>query len=102
MKRMLGILSLATACLPVCAQYLPNRTFKDWKKTCGSTYQTSTGGSGRKPVGLIVRPGIEPADWNGSNVKQKVIFEGKSEQLVTKGDVTATAATSSLARSCSA
>lgn len=89
MKRMLGILSLATACLPVCAQYLPNRTFKDWKKTCGSTYQTSTGGSGRKPVGLIVRPGIEPADWNGSNVKQKVIFEGKSEQLVTKGDVTA-------------
>ncbi len=89
MKRMLGILSLAAACLPVCAQYLPNRAFKDWKKTCGSTYQTSTGGSGRKPVGLIVRPGIEPADWNGSNVKQKVIFEGSSDKLVTKGDATA-------------
>lgn len=89
MKRMLGILSLAAACLPVCAQYLPNSTFKNWKKTCGSTYQTSTGGFGSKPNGLVVRPGIEPADWNGSNVKQKVIFEGSSDKLVTKGDATA-------------
>lgn len=84
MKRMLGILSLAAACLPVCAQYLPNRTFKDWKKTCGSTYQTSSG------VGKITRPGIEPASWNGSNVKQKVsIFTGSSDKLVTEGDATA-------------
>ena len=84
MKRMLGILSLAAACLPVCAQYLPNSTFKDWKKTCGSTYQTSSG------VGKITRPGIEPASWNGSNVKQKVLgVYGSSSDLVTKGNTTA-------------
>ena len=91
MKRMLGILSLAAACLPVCAQYLPNSTFKDWKKTCGSTYQTSKGGIlGNTPNGFVVRPGVEPADWNGSNVRQKVLNSiGESDQLVTKGDTTA-------------
>lgn len=91
MKRMLGILSLATACLPVCAQYLPNSTFKNWKTACGSTYQTSKGGIlGNTPNGFVVRPGVEPADWNGSNVRQKVLNSiGESDQLVTKGDATA-------------
>ena len=91
MKRILGILSLAAACLPVCAQYLPNSTFKNWKKTCGSTYQTSKGGIlGNTPNGFVVRPGVEPADWNGSNVRQKVLNSiGESDQLVTKGDATA-------------
>lgn len=89
MKRMLGILSLAAAFLPVCAQYLPNSTFKDWKKPCGKTYQTSSS-TGSKPYGWIERPGKEPADWNGSNVKQKVsIFTGSSDKLVTEGDATA-------------
>lgn len=91
MKRILGILSLAAACLPVCAQYLPNSTFKkDWKKTCGKTYQTSKGGIlGNTPNGFVVRPGVEPADWNGSNVRQKVLNSiGESDQLVTKGDAT--------------
>lgn len=84
MKRILGILSLAAACLPVCAQYLPNSTFKDWKKACGDTYQTSSG------VGKITRPGIEPASWNGSNVRQKVLGQiGESDKLVTEGDATA-------------
>ena len=93
MKRMLGILSLAAACLPVCAQYLPNSTFADWKEKepCGSTYQTSKGGIlGNTPNGFVVRPGVEPADWNGSNVRQKVLNSiGESDQLVTKGDATA-------------
>ena len=90
MKRILGILSLAAACLPVCAQYLPNSTFKDWKKPCGSTYQTSTGSYGSTPKGFVVRPGEEPADWNGSNVQQTVLGQtGSSGQLVTKGDATA-------------
>lgn len=89
MKRMLGILSLAAACLPVCAQYLPNSTFRDWKEPCGKTYQTSSS-NGSKPYGWIERPGKEPADWNGSNVKQKVsIFTGSSNKLVTEGDATA-------------
>lgn len=90
MKRMLGILSLATACLPVCAQYLPNSTFKNWKTACGSTYQTSTGNYGSTPKGFVVRPGEEPADWNGSNVQQTVLGKtASSGQLVTKGDATA-------------
>ena len=93
MKRMLGMLSLAAVCLPVCAQYLPNSTFKDWKteSECGKTYQTSMGGLFViKPQGLIQRPGVEPESWNGSNVKQKVLgVEGSSSELVTQGDATA-------------
>lgn len=91
MKRILGILSLAAACLPVCAQYLPNSTFKYWKTACDRTYQTSASSRyGSKPVGLIVRPGKEPADWNGSNVRQKVLGQiGESALLVTEGDATA-------------
>lgn len=91
MKRILGTLSLAAACLPVCAQYLPNSTFADWKEPCGSTYQTSKGGLfGNTPNGFVVRPGVEPADWNGSNVEQKVMnIIGSSALLVTKGDATA-------------
>lgn len=90
MKRILGILSLAAACLPVCAQYLPNNTFADWKTACGSTYQTSASSRlGSEPVGLIVRPGVEPAYWNGSNVRQKVLGQiGESALLVTEGDAT--------------
>ena len=94
MKRILGTLSLAAACLPVCAQYLPNSTFKKWKTACGSTYQTSKSTSKGGPHGNIQRPGEEPSDWNGSNVKQMVyvpIFgaqTGKSRDLVTKGDAT--------------
>ena len=94
MKRMLGILSLAAACLPVCAQYLPNNTFADWKTACGSTYQTSKSTKNGGPHGNIQRPGEEPSDWNGSNVKQMVYVPiigaqtGKSGDLVTKGDAT--------------
>ena len=95
MKRMLGILSLAAACLPVCAQYLPNSTFnKNWKTACGNTYQTSKSTKNGGPHGNIQRPGIEPSDWNGSNVMQMVYafwstHTGTSPDLVTKGDATA-------------
>lgn len=95
MKRMLGILSLAAVCLPVCAQYLPNSTFKNWKTACGDTYQTSKSTWKGGPHGNIQRPGVEPSDWNGSNVNQKVyvpIFgtqTGTSPDLVTEGDATA-------------
>lgn len=94
MKRMLGILSLAAACLPVCAQYLPNSTFKNWKTACGYTYQTSKSTSKGGPHGNIQRPGDEPSDWNGSNVMQMVYafwstHTGTSPDLVTKGDATA-------------
>ena len=52
----------------VSAQQLPNVGFEEWKTKCGSTeaFGYSTG--------MRQRPGIEPADWNGSSVNQKVII----------------------------
>ena len=48
MKRMLGILSLAAACLPVCAQYqLENAGFESWENVSYSKYS-----------------GEEPLHWN--------------------------------------
>lgn len=48
MKRMLGILSLAAACLPVCAQYqLENAGFESWESVSFSSYS-----------------GEEPLHWN--------------------------------------
>ena len=48
MKRMLGILSLAAACLPVCAQYqLENAGFESWESVSFSSYS-----------------GEEPFNWN--------------------------------------
>ena len=60
------------------AQQLPNVGFKDWKKTCGSSRSVNE----KKEV---VRPGVEPAEWNGSNVNQTVFGVNKLEPgLVTK------------------
>ena len=56
------------------AQQLPNVGFEDWKTSCGETWQTASSSS-------FTRPGIEPAEWNGSNVKQFLSFDG----FVTKG-----------------
>lgn len=47
------------------AQQLPNFGFEQWKDACGITTWTSTmydNGSD------FTRPGVEPADWNGSSV----------------------------------
>lgn len=59
----------------VSAQQLPNVGFEEWKTKCGSTeaFGYSTG--------MRQRPGIEPADWNGSSVNQKVIIT-KEEELI--------------------
>ena len=61
----------------VSAQQLPNIGFENWKAigTCGST--ESFGATD----GMRQRPGIEPAEWNGSSVNQKVGVE-KTEELV--------------------
>ena len=61
----------------VSAQQLPNIGFENWKAkgTCGST--ESFGATD----GMRQRPGIEPAEWNGSSVNQKVGIE-KTEELV--------------------
>ena len=46
------------------AQQLPNVGFESWKTTCGSTWNPD--GAGKD----YVRPGVEPSEWNGSNVNQ--------------------------------
>lgn len=63
------------------AQQLPNNSFTDWKSACGSSDQVDKNGG----TTARQRPGVEPTDWNGSNVKQVVsIFTGQSDKLVTK------------------
>lgn len=79
MKKVFNLLGSTGAllCLGVMystAQQLPNVGFEDWKTTCGETWQTASSTS-------FTRPGIEPAEWNGSNVKQFLSFDG----FVTKG-----------------
>lgn len=59
------------------AQQLPNVGFDSWKTTCGKTLSV--------PKDFRQRPGVEPSDWNGSNVNQKVSIFTKSEPgLVTQ------------------
>ena len=61
------------AALTVQAQYIPNGDFSSWKTSCGSSDAV---GSMRQ------RPGVEPTDWNGSSVNQKVSGVEKKQQLV--------------------
>ena len=76
MKKIYSILLsaalLATSSVAT-AQQLPNSSFENWKSSCGSTeaFGYSTG--------MRQRPGIEPTDWNGSSVNQKVVIEKKQE-----------------------
>lgn len=58
------------------AQQLPNVGFDSWKTTCGSTWNPN--GAGKD----YVRPGVEPSEWNGSNVNQLGIVS--VETLVTQ------------------
>lgn len=86
MRKILLTALLAAGGLTASAQYLPNGDFELWKTTCGKSDQTSFNGTiPYSPVGLKDRPGIEPEDWNGSNVNQTVIANKKVPGLVTKG-----------------
>ena len=58
------------------AQQLPNVGFDSWKKPCGKTLSV--------PNDFRQRPGVEPSDWNGSNVNQYVVIEKKESGLVTQ------------------
>lgn len=71
MKKIFTLL-FCLASLGASAQYLPNGDFSSWKSNCGSTeaFGYSTG--------MRQRPGVEPTDWNGSSVNQKVILEKKA------------------------
>ena len=74
----------ALAALTVQAQYLPNGSFDSWKSACGSTEAFGTGSSSSPKTGeMRQRPGVEPTDWNGSSINQKVIMT-KTQKLVHK------------------
>lgn len=84
MRKILLTALLAAGGLTASAQYLPNGDFKQWKTTCGKSDQTSPN-IGSAPAGLATRPGVEPQDWNGSNVNQTVAYQNaKSDALVTR------------------
>lgn len=86
MRKILLTALLAAGGLTASAQSLPNGDFQQWKTTCGKSDQTSFNGAfPYSPVGLKNRPGIEPEDWNGSNVNQTVLMNKKEPGLVTKG-----------------
>lgn len=86
MRKILLTALLAAGGLTASAQYLQNGDFQQWKTTCGKSDQTSFNGAfSYSPVGLKNRPGVEPEDWNGSNVNQTVIANKKEPGLVTKG-----------------
>ena len=85
MRKILLTALLAAGGLTASAQYLPNGDFQQWKTTCGKSDQTSINIFYESaPFGLATRPGVEPQDWNGSNVNQTVFNQNaSSDALVT-------------------
>lgn len=84
MRKILLTALLAAGGLTASAQNLPNGDFQQWKTTCGKSDQTSPN-FGSAPAGLATRPGVEPQDWNGSNVNQTVFNKNAhSDALVTR------------------
>lgn len=87
MKRILLSLALiAGMSMTARAQQLPNVGFENWKGSgnAGSTYQSSTAGSGSTNAGLRQRPGDEPEGWMGSSINQKVINVEKQQEVLYK------------------
>lgn len=86
MRKILLTALLAAGGLTASAQYLPNGDFQQWKTTCGKSDQTSINKYlDTAPFGLATRPGVEPQDWNGSNVNQTVFgYNAPSDALVTR------------------
>lgn len=72
-----GALLLSLSAFTANAQQLPNVGFDSWKTTCGTSRSISKDG---KKVD-VARPGVEPSEWNGSNVDQ---LGQKKPDLVTK------------------
>lgn len=72
-----GALLLSISAFTANAQQVPNVGFDSWKTTCGTSRSISKDG---KKVD-VARPGVEPSEWNGSNVDQ---LGQKKPDLVTK------------------
>ena len=85
MKKFFTTLFLCAA-VAVQAQQLPNGGFDSWKSACGSTEAFGTGsGSSPKTGEMRQRPGVEPTDWNGSSINQKVVLQKKQELISNEG-----------------
>ena len=76
-KKLLLFLFIGGMMLTAHAQQLPNYGFDNWKASCASTEAFNKDGSSMRQ-----RPGVEPTDWNGSSVNQKVSGVTKEEKLV--------------------
>lgn len=87
MKKLLSFGLLLASAIGMNAQQLPNVGFESWKSACGQTLQTTNnaGTATSSATNFKTRPGVEPTDWNGSNVRQQVIFEVSKSGFVTKG-----------------
>lgn len=72
-----GALLLSISAFTANAQQLPNVGFDSWKETCGTSRSISKDGKKED----VARPGVEPSEWNGSNVNQ---MEQRKPELVTK------------------
>lgn len=78
----IGCAFMLTATMTISAQQLPNYGFESWKSACGSTEAFGTGGLTSSKTGeMRQRPGVEPTDWNGSSINQKVIMQKKQELI---------------------
>ncbi len=83
-KTLGGALMLAICGMNATAQQLPNTGFENWKTVCGSTEAFGKGGLTSPAAGeMRQRPGVEPTDWHGSSINQKVIMS-KTQQLIYK------------------
>ena len=77
MKKILLLFSfLGGIVLSASAQQLPNYGFNNWKTSCASTESFGS------TEGMRQRPGVEPSEWNGSSVNQKVSGVEKQQELV--------------------
>ena len=78
MKKTLLLFSfLGGIILSARAQQLPNYGFNNWKTSCASTEALN-----KSKAEMRQRPGVEPSDWNGSSVNQKVSIATKKEELI--------------------
>lgn len=86
MKKLLSFGLLLASAIGMNAQQLPNVGFESWKTTCGQTLQTTdnTGKATSSATNFKTRPGVEPTDWNGSNVNQQVYLPVSEAGFVTK------------------
>lgn len=86
-KKLLSLLLLGGLTLTAGAQQLPNIGFSSWKSSSGSTEAFGTGIMASPKKGeMRQRPGVEPTDWNGSSINQKVLNTIKSQELIFNED----------------